>query len=256
MIDAMDYYLYDQRMGADVLHYVPKDAVSEPYALWLEPSDPAYCKATKRLIKTLSQYRFDPHVTLAALVYCDRETVLKCAESIASSSQAFELPFERTGNGNTYFQTSFLQAEPDSCPELIALRSRTYAALSAAGCAPSMPEFPFLPHMSIAYQPVDSPNRQQVQAEVENGAPAGIISRDLLRGFEARSISVWRTDVNDLTTASWERVGSFPLSGEQQQAPAKQKQPAVKVVRPAAAQSERREDVSHDASFLDSYGLF
>ena len=242
MIDPMDYYLYDQRMGADVLNYVPKDTnlMSEPYALWLEP-DAAYKKATKRLIRTLSLHPFDPHVTLAALVFADRETILRCTESIAARSKAFHLIFEKSGHGPSYFQTAFLQSEPESVPELIALRARAYTLLGAAGCAPSMPERPYLPHMSIAYQPVDSPTRQQVQAEVENGAAAGIISRDLLRGFEARSISVWRTDVNDLTTASWERIGTFPLCEQKQQsAPAK---PAARVVRPP--QKQVQEGISH-----------
>ena len=211
-MDYMEYVnvhgVHDPRL-LDIMDFLP-DAGGDTYAVWLEPDDQPseYLAAAEWLVRKHSEFSFSPHVTLAALITGDEATVLRVAREVASTMSEFELSFDRLQAGPTYFQTVYIMAEPERVPELGELRRRMYASYRASGCAPSMPESPFLPHMSLAYQPVDSPKRLTIVDDMHADAQA------LLQGFRVQSVSVWRTDINDLTTQTWRRVGRFSLGGE------------------------------------------
>lgn len=212
-MDIMDYLLHDGRM-CDVLDYRENEShEGQPLALWIEPASRDYRRAACELIKAHSEASFKPHVTVAALVRGDPEAMLRCAEALASVTSPFEIPFERMCAGPTYFQSAYLCAEPESVPALTTLRANAYATLRAAGLPPSLPEQPYLPHLSLAYR---RPAKGGVgPAALPKPLPKPLLqgASPLRHGFEAHSITVWLTDIDDLSTRSWRRLGRFPLVG-------------------------------------------
>mmetsp|Transcript_18519 Transcript_18519/g.31552 ORF Transcript_18519/g.31552 Transcript_18519/m.31552 type:complete len:260 (+) Transcript_18519:102-881(+) len=203
MLDAMDYILHSSRM-LDVTDF-RADGPGESLSLWLEPDDVVYAQTAENMVSEHSAHPFTPHITLAALVRGERETVLRVAAQVAASSSGFDVEFQRVQAGPTHYQTAYLAADASAVPGLLDLRRKAYAALGGAGTPPSVPEHPFVPHMSLAYHEPGSRRRVGLVERLEPDALT------LLRGFRARSLSVWLTDIDDLTTRSWKRLACFPL---------------------------------------------
>lgn len=74
---------------------------------------------------------------------------------------------------------------------------------------------PYMPHLSLLYSDIDMETRQSVVKEEVQRLYGDKSSYDTLvtdPGFEAASLSMWYTPVEDKSLKSWHKVADFELS--------------------------------------------
>lgn len=222
---------------------------SSSYSLWFAPAPGSSVRAVlEREIATQAAKHgtatFEPHVTLLGDLRCgggkggkegegcDADAQARAvAEAFARRTRPFRVSLLGVATGSTVYQCVFLQCANEGALPAAHARMRAICAEQgvpvggeaeavAEGGAPPPPPPPppYMPHLSLLYSDVGAEGRASAAAEA-TGRLYGPDSdyRTLLAddGFDARTVSLWRTPPGDATLATWRRVAELPLEGSE-----------------------------------------
>lgn len=176
------------------------------YSIWLEPpvhvAKPTETFITEVTRKVPGTPKFLPHVTLlGAFERSSEEEAVAALDQVCERLSAKELlPLEckpvSITCGEIRYQCVFLKLEKT------ASLTEAYEIADEIVSLPGASRDAFMPHMSLAYGIDDVEERLGVGKKAEDALFKGVLSD----GFNVAKISLWETDVSDLTCESWRRV--------------------------------------------------
>ena len=113
-------------------------------------------------------------------------------------------PFMDVTKGDRFHQCVYMRVEPnDQLATAHAIAAEAFGVKAGNGGGS-----PYMPHLSLVYGDVPESEKDACVAE----ATAQLCGdAEIVSGWEATNVSLWRTDVGDATCESWERVELVPL---------------------------------------------
>ena len=190
------------------------------YSLWLEPP-PALASTSAGFIARYAGASggrcptFDPHVTLAGgFVGTEAQAKEKSAAIVASLASAFgplRCDAMEVRVGTRYHQCVYLRMVPtEQLANAHALAARAFGLEPGNGWGA-----PYMPHLSLVYGRLTETERECAARD----AATAVLGDDETNArasasFAAAEVSLWRTDVEDLSCESWSRVERYPLERE------------------------------------------
>ena len=208
------------------------------YSLWFEPpfdDDDDESSLSSRAKKFIAEENakndvaFEPHVTLLGPIYHDpadeSELVAKTARMVREIQQREEeghknkrrfgeIRFPKGAQiGTTYFQCVYLEAEVTM--NLIRAREKAIKTFDVRDARR------YVPHMSLVYGDYSRSERVRLTTKADEvfRKAFSLFNTDeenedenfTGEAFEATSVSLWKTDVEDKSCKSWRKIKEFPL---------------------------------------------
>ena len=205
------------------------------YSLWFEPpfDDDDESSLSSRAKKFIAEENakndvaFEPHVTLLGPIYHDSadesELVAKTARMVreiqreghTNKRRRFgEIRFPKGAQiGTTYFQCVYLEAEVTM--NLIRAREKAIETFDVRDARR------YVPHMSLVYGDYSRSERVRLTTKADEvfRKAFSLFNTDeenedenfTGEAFEATSVSLWKTDVEDKSCKSWRKFKEFPL---------------------------------------------
>jgi 2'-5' RNA ligase len=164
------------------------------YHLWLKPSGRIY-ETLSRTIRTLArEFRapvFDPHVTLAGPLEGNERELLDRCERLRNELAPFAIVLDEPLDGPDYFRCVFMRAVPDAA---------IMDANQSARRIFSLPERPFMPHLSLIYGTYSAEERARIVSD---------LPPDVRLSFTADSFDLILSKTSD--PKDWYSVRSMPF---------------------------------------------
>ena len=208
------------------------------YSLWFEPpfdddsdDESSLSSRAKKFIaeeNAKNDVAFEPHVTLLGPIYHDSadesELVAKTARMVreiqreeghTNKRRRFgEIRFPKGAQiGTTYFQCVYLEAEVTM--NLIRAREKAIETFDVRDARR------YVPHMSLVYGDYSRSERVRLTTKADEvfRKAFSLFNTDeenedenfTGEAFEATSVSLWKTDVEDKSCKSWRKIKEFPL---------------------------------------------
>lgn len=187
------------------------------YSLWLEPP-PALASTSAGFIGRYAGASggrcptFDPHVTLAGgFVGTEAQAREKSAAIVASLAAAFgplRCDAMEVSAGTRFHQCVYLRVVPtEQLANAHALAARAFGLEPGNGGGA-----PYMPHLSLVYGDLTETEREHARKDAAAALLGdGDTNASHAASFAAAEVSLWRTDVQDLSCESWSRVDRYPL---------------------------------------------
>ena len=207
------------------------------YSLWFEPpstiandDDDDKSKTEESLTSRAKKFivaenakndvAFEPHVTLLGPIYESDESTLvaktaRMVREIREDGRRFgEIRFPKGAQiGTTYFQCVYLEAEVTL--NLIRAREKAIETFDVRDARR------YVPHMSLVYGDYSRSERLRLATKADEvfRKAFSLFNTDeenddenfTGEAFEATSVSLWKTDVEDKSCKSWRKIKEFPL---------------------------------------------
>jgi 2'-5' RNA ligase len=182
------------------------------YSLWLEPTTSTYAPCAKFILDVAHRHPeapyFPPHVTLVGAFHASDDR--RATSIFSSAARAFSsvdggrrgprIGLERVECGERRHQCVYIrlvktEAWRDHFARALEATSGRAATEDAADA--------FMPHLSLAYGLTRATDREDVRKEAEM-----MVANEHFDGeeMEFETISLWETDVEDDSCASWRCV--------------------------------------------------
>ena len=187
------------------------------YSLWLEPP-PALASTSAGFITRYAGASggrcptFDPHVTIAGgFVGTEAQAKEKSAAIVASLASAFgplRCDAMEVSAGTRFHQCVYLRVVPtEQLANAHALAARAFGLEPGNGGGA-----PYMPHLSLVYGDLTETERERARKDAAAALMGdGDTNASHAASFAAAEVSLWRTDVQDLSCESWSRVDRYPL---------------------------------------------
>ena len=187
------------------------------YSLWLEPP-PALASTSAGFIGRYAGASggrcptFDPHVTLAGgFVGTEAQAREKSGAIVASLAAAFgplRCDAMEVSAGTRFHQCVYLRVVPtEQLANAHALAARAFGLEPGNGGGA-----PYMPHLSLVYGDLTETEREHARKDAAAALLGdGDTNASHAASFAAAEVSLWRTDVQDLSCESWSRVDRYPL---------------------------------------------
>jgi hypothetical protein len=187
------------------------------YSLWLEPP-PALASTSAGFIGRYAGASggrcptFDPHVTLAGgFVGTEAQAREKSGAIVASLASAFgplRCDAMEVSAGTRFHQCVYLRVVPtEQLANAHALAARAFGLEPGNGGGA-----PYMPHLSLVYGDLTETEREHARKDAAAALLGdGDTNASHAASFAAAEVSLWRTDVQDLSCESWSRVDRYPL---------------------------------------------
>jgi hypothetical protein len=186
------------------------------YSLWLEPP-PALASTSAGFIARYAGASggrcptFDPHVTLAGgFVGTEAQAKEKSAAIVASLASAFgplRCDAMEVSAGTRFHQCVYLRMVPtEQLANAHALAARAFGLEPGNGGGA-----PYMPHLSLVYGDLTDAQREDARRDGETALLGNDAANVADASFVAAEVTLWRTDIEDLTCESWSRVDRYPL---------------------------------------------
>jgi 2'-5' RNA ligase len=186
------------------------------YSLWLEPP-PALASTSAGFIARYAGASggrcptFDPHVTLAGgFVGTEAQAKEKSAAIVASLASAFgplRCDAMEVSAGTRFHQCVYLRMVPtEQLANAHALAARAFGLEPGNGGGA-----PYMPHLSLVYGQLTDAQREDARRDGETALLGNELANVADASFVAAEVTLWRTDIEDLTCESWSRVDRYPL---------------------------------------------
>jgi len=186
------------------------------YSLWLEPP-PALASTSAGFIARYAGASggrcptFDPHVTLAGgFVGTEAQAREKSAAIVASLAAAFgplRCDAMEVSAGTRFHQCVYLRMVPtEQLANAHALAARAFGLEPGNGGGA-----PYMPHLSLVYGQLTDAQREDARRDGETALLGNDAANVADASFVAAEVTLWRTDIEDLTCESWSRVDRYPL---------------------------------------------
>ncbi|MQM10388.1 hypothetical protein Taro_043282, partial [Colocasia esculenta] len=184
------------------------------YSVWAIPPE----GVTQRLKKMMSGLRsefggpeFEPHITVVGATRLTREDAIRKLRSACAAGglRTYTARISAVSRGGFFYQCVYLLVEPT--PEVRPQEALTVMAASAHCCDHFEYEkaTPYMPHLSLLYGDLsdDVKERAVERAKELDENVCGL-------SFPVTMLALYKTDTEDKTLKSWEKVAVCDLSGD------------------------------------------
>ncbi|CAN8325207.1 unnamed protein product [Cochlearia groenlandica] len=179
-----------------------KKKKKEVYSLWALPDDesePRFRHLMESLRSEFSGPRFDPHVTVAVSADLTAEEAKKMFESACDGLKSYSATVDRVSTGTFFYQCVYLLLR--STPQVMEAGEHCKNHFKCSNTTS------YMPHLSLLYAELTEEEKKKAQ-EKANALDSTIDGMS----FRLNKLALCKTDTEDKTLESWERVAVCNLS--------------------------------------------
>ncbi|XP_010449444.1 PREDICTED: cyclic phosphodiesterase [Camelina sativa] len=178
-----------------------EEAKKDVYSLWALPdeeSEPRFRKLMEALRSEFTGPSFEPHVTVAVATLTAEEAK-KLFESACDGLKSYTATVDRVSTGTFFFQCVYLLLK--STPEVMEAGEHCKNHFKCSTATP------YMPHLSLLYAELTEEEKKKAQekAYTLDNTLDGL-------SFRLNRLALCKTDTEDKTLESWERVAVCNLS--------------------------------------------
>ncbi|KAG6755013.1 hypothetical protein POTOM_040826 [Populus tomentosa] len=221
------------------------------YSVWAIPPEDVGGRLTRLMAGLASELggpQFEPHITVVGAIGLTEQDALEKFHSACDGLQAYTATVDRVATGTFFYQCVYLLLHP--VPEVVEASAhcsghfgyksstrkfnaifhssfsfmnskrllfggkkcavmRFVAFWECSGCAslPIEPPFTYMPHLSLLYGDLTDDEKKEAQekANILDESISGL-------SFPITRLALWKTDTQDLTLKSWEKIAECSLS--------------------------------------------
>ncbi|KAJ8761911.1 hypothetical protein K2173_006513 [Erythroxylum novogranatense] len=172
------------------------------YSVWAVPPEDVASRAKKLMEGLGSEFggpQFEPHVTVVGAIALTEHDALDKFRSACEGLKAYTATVDRVATGTFFYQCVYLLLHPtsevveasDHCSEHFGYKRST----------------PYMPHLSLLYGDLtdDEKKRAEEKANKLDDSINGLT-------FKISCLQLWKTDTEDDTLKSWEKIAECSLS--------------------------------------------
>ncbi|KAL5772105.1 hypothetical protein ACOSQ2_012029 [Xanthoceras sorbifolium] len=172
------------------------------YSVWAIPPDEVGARLRKLMDGLSSDFggpHFQPHVTVVGAISLTADGAMEKFRSACEGLRAYNCTVDRVATGSFFYQCVYLLLHPT--PEV---------AEASAHCCSHFGyknSTPYMPHLSLLYGDLTDDEKKKAQEKVN------ILDESIGKlSFPITRLALWKTDTEDKTLKSWEKLAECNLS--------------------------------------------
>ncbi|CAI0475620.1 unnamed protein product [Linum tenue] len=142
---------------------------------------------------------FQPHVTVVGAITLTEQDALSKFNSACEGLKAYLATVDRVAAGTFFYQCVYLLLDPTSEVRYLFFNSCGHGCGDIAAA--------YMPHLSLLYGDLTDEEKKKAQ---EKALQLDDSINSL--SFEISSLELWKTDTEDNSLKSWEKISEFNLS--------------------------------------------
>ncbi|OMO82770.1 RNA ligase/cyclic nucleotide phosphodiesterase [Corchorus olitorius] len=172
------------------------------YSVWALPPEDVTARAKKLMEGLRSEFggpEFEPHVTVVGAISLTADDALAKFRSACDGLKAYTATVDRVATGTFFYQCVFLLLH--ATPEVVEASSH------CSGHFGYESNTPYMPHLSVLYADLTEEEKKKAQekANMLDESISGL-------SFQISRLALYKTDTEDKTLKSWEKVAECNLS--------------------------------------------
>lgn len=171
------------------------------YSVWGLPPEDVRTRAKKVMDTLRLEFggpEFDPHVTVVGAIRLPPADALDKFKSACKGVKAYAAHGKGISTGTFFYQCVFLLLEPT--PEVVGTSDHCCGHVGYNRTSP------YMPHMSLLYADLTEEEKKKAcERAIALGEGLGNLS------FTINSLALYKTDTEDKTLKSWEKVAECDL---------------------------------------------
>jgi 2'-5' RNA ligase len=175
------------------------------YSVWALPPDDVAERLKRKVMEPLrSEFggpQFEPHITVVGAISLTAEEALEKFRSACDGVRAHNVAVDRVATGTFFYQCVYLLIQPSD--ELIGASSHCSEHFGYKS------ETPYMPHLSLLYADLSDDEKKKALEKAN--------SLDVRVGrlcFPINRLVLYKTDTEDKTLKSWEKVAECDLKAK------------------------------------------
>ncbi|GLT52543.1 hypothetical protein SLA2020_258780 [Shorea laevis] len=181
----------------------PETAVEKyVYSVWALPPEDVATRLKKLMVGLRSEFggpEFEPHITVVGSICLTQDDALAKFRSACQGLKAYTATVERVATGTFFYQCVFLLLQPT--PEVMDASDRCCGHLGYVRSTP------YMPHLSLLYGDLTDEEKKKAQEK------ANILDESVNSlSCQISRLALYKTDTEDKTCKSWEKVAEYNLS--------------------------------------------
>ncbi|XWS12453.1 hypothetical protein CRYUN_Cryun37aG0090000 [Craigia yunnanensis] len=172
------------------------------YSVWALPPEHVTAQVKKLMEGLRSEFggpEFEPHVTVVGAISLTADDALAKFRSACDGLKAYNATVDRVATGTFFYQSVFLLLHPT--PEVVE------ATAHCTGHFGYKSSTTYMPHLSLLYADLTEEEKKKAQEK------ANILDKSIGGlSFQISRLAFYKTDTEDKTLKSWEKVAECNLS--------------------------------------------
>ncbi|XP_028755854.1 cyclic phosphodiesterase-like isoform X1 [Neltuma alba] len=171
------------------------------YSVWAQPTEDVRDRMKKLMSGLRSEFggpEFEPHITVVGAIRLTADDALKKFRSACESLKAYNATVDRVATGTFFYQCVYLLIHPT--PEVVETSDH---CISHFGYNRSSP---YMPHLSLLYGDLTDEEKKRAQERANALDDVSGLS------FQISRLALYKTDTEDKTLKSWEKITDCVLS--------------------------------------------
>ncbi|KAJ4823901.1 hypothetical protein Tsubulata_026747 [Turnera subulata] len=172
------------------------------YSVWAIPPEDVAPRLRKLMDGLRSEFggpQFPPHVTVVGAISLTEQDALDMFKAACDGLRAYTAAVDRVATGTFFYQCVYLLLHPAA--EVVEASDR------CSGHFGYQRSTPYMPHLSLLYADLTDDQKQKA-LEKANALDESINGLS----FPISRLALWKTDTEDKTLTSWEKVAECSLS--------------------------------------------
>ncbi|XP_041024678.1 cyclic phosphodiesterase-like [Juglans microcarpa x Juglans regia] len=172
------------------------------YSVWAVPPDDVAARLKKLMEGLRSEFggpQFEPHITVVGAISLTPDDALSRFRSACDGLKAYTATVDRVATGTFFYQCVYVLIHPT-----------TQVVETSAHCSGHFgykSSTPYMPHLSLLYGDLtdDEKSRAQEKASILDESISSL-------SFPVSRLALYKTDTEDKTLKSWEKIAEYSLS--------------------------------------------
>ncbi|XP_076888183.1 cyclic phosphodiesterase-like [Bidens hawaiensis] len=194
---SIPIFLYSISMDTQVPHHPNKDI----YSVWALPPDHVSERVKKLMSGLRSEFggpQFEPHVTVVGAISLTEDDAREKLKKACEGLKAYNATVDKVEIGTFFYQCVFLLLHKTK--EVMETGAHCWSHFGFTSPTP------YMPHLSILYADLTEEEKKRAQ-EKANAIDESINSLN----FPITRLALYKTDTEDKTLKSWEKVAEVTL---------------------------------------------
>ncbi|XP_065877554.1 cyclic phosphodiesterase-like [Euphorbia lathyris] len=172
------------------------------YSVWAVPPEDVAQRITKLMEGLRSEFggpQFQPHVTVVGAISLTEQHALDKFRSSCNGVKAYTATVDRVATGSFFYQCIYLLLHPTD--EVVGASAQSCEHFGYTR------ETPYMPHASILYGDLTEDEKKKAEEKANNldESISGL-------SFQINRFQLWKTDTDDKTLKSWEKIAECSLN--------------------------------------------
>ncbi|KAK7318867.1 hypothetical protein RJT34_03574 [Clitoria ternatea] len=172
------------------------------YSVWAIPPQDVSGRFTKLMSALRSEFggpHFEPHITVVGAIKLTPDDALNKLRSACEALKPFHVTVDRVATGTFFYQCVYLLLHPQS--QLLQTNQHCCSHFSYTTSTP------YMPHLSLLYGDLSDEEKQKAQ-DIANALDDSLCGLS----FQISQLALYKTDTEDKTLKSWEKIAECTLS--------------------------------------------